>query len=80
LHVSKSKLFRAFSRETGMSVMDYIAECRMKKAMDFLANTDKTVSEICAQVGYNYPAHFAKMFREKTGKSPLQFRNSFRKK
>lgn len=79
LHISESKLFRAFNRELGMSVMDYIAECRVKKAMDFLTNTDKTISEICTLVGYNYPAHFAKMFRDRTGKSPLQFRKSFRK-
>jgi len=74
LHVSESSLSRIFSREIGMPITEYITDCRIKQAMRLLTNSDDSITEICAKVGYNYPAYFTKIFREKTGKSPHQYR------
>ena len=78
LCVSERKLTQLFNQEIGMSITDYITECRMKRAMDLLISSSLTITEVSSQVGYNFPAHFAKTFREKTGKTPNQFRNASR--
>lgn len=78
LHISESNLSRIFNREIGMSISEYISECRMKRAMELLATTNLTVTKICNQIGYNYPAYFTKAFREKTGQTPHQFRDASR--
>ncbi|MCL2164980.1 MAG: helix-turn-helix domain-containing protein [Oscillospiraceae bacterium] len=74
LCVSERKLTQFFNQEVGMSITDYITECRLTCAIDLLTSTNLTITEISERVGYNYPAHFAKTFREKTGKTPHQFR------
>ena len=75
LCVSESKLSRVFNNETGMTITEFINECRMKRAEELLVSTDLSITEICTCVGYNYPAYFTKMFRERTGKTPFQYRS-----
>jgi len=76
LHISGGRLSRIFNQEVGMSISEYITECRVERAMDLLAATNLTITEIGAQVGYNYPAYFTKAFRDKVGLTPHQYRNT----
>ncbi|MCR5313769.1 MAG: helix-turn-helix domain-containing protein, partial [Bacteroidaceae bacterium] len=36
--------------------------------------TQMTINEIASELGFTYPTHFARMFRQKTNMSPLEFR------
>ncbi len=75
LYISESYLSRTFTKEMGMTLVDYITECRINKAKELLRTTDLTVTNICTQVGYNYAAYFTKIFKEKTGMTPNQYRD-----
>lgn len=74
LYISENYLSRTFTKEMGMTLVDYITECRINKAKELLRTTDLTVTNICTQVGYNYAAYFTKIFKEKTGMTPNQYR------
>lgn len=74
LFISESYLSRTFTKDMGMTLFDYITECRINNAKELLVSTDLTVTAICTQVGYNYAAYFTKIFKEKTGMTPNQYR------
>ncbi|MBO9637976.1 MAG: helix-turn-helix transcriptional regulator, partial [Siphonobacter aquaeclarae] len=40
-----------------------------------LLSTDKSVAEIAYSLGFEYPQYFSKLFKQKTGNSPQEFRN-----
>lgn len=54
----------------------YLTEYRLAKAADLLKSTDKSVSEIAAEIGLGQASHFGKYFKEKTGFSPREYRQS----
>ncbi len=74
--VSEFHFARLFKKLTGTSPHAYLASIRIQKAQKLLAETDLTLSEIGAQVGYNSQSHFTKIFREANGLTPLAFRIS----
>lgn len=76
LYIGESQLPRQFSKETGMTLPEFITECRFAKAKELLISTDESITDICTQVGFNYPAYFTKVFRDKTGMTPRQYRDT----
>lgn len=77
LNVSPGYLGRAFSREMGVGILDYISDLRMQKACALLAQGIMSISEISDSLGYADPNYFAKVFRQKMGLSPTQYRKTF---
>jgi transcriptional regulator GlxA family with amidase domain len=47
---------------------------RLGLATELLLNTSLPVSEICFECGFENPTHFSRVFKERTGLSPAQFR------
>ncbi|MDO4274595.1 MAG: response regulator [Eubacteriales bacterium] len=80
LHVSEGHISHLFKKETGVSLPEYITDMRVEKAKALLADSNASVAEICEQIGYNYQAYFTKIFKEKTGVPPLQYRKDHRKR
>ena len=74
--VSEFHFARLFKKLTGTSPHAYLASIRIQKAQKLLAETDLTLSEIGARVGYNSQSHFTKIFREATGLTPRNYRES----
>jgi AraC-like DNA-binding protein len=69
-------LFRkAFKKYTGLSPMQYHTSLRMKQAIHLLNNTDMSVKEISFNLGFCSVFYFSKLFKEKTGCSPREFRS-----
>jgi len=76
--VSYSYLSSQFCKETGNTVVDYINQKRMKKALGLLSTTKlpiNKISEICGFYDYSY---FSKMFKRNHGKSPREFRKNIK--
>ncbi len=73
-HMSRSTLMRVFRRATGQTPIEYLVRLRIQKAMDLLRNSERTITEIAMDVGFNDSNYFARQFRRQTGTSPLQFR------
>jgi YesN/AraC family two-component response regulator len=72
--VSKSYLSRIFKMDTGISLWDYLNRYRIQKAKELLLLTDKSITAIAADVGYEEVGYFGRVFREIAGCSPRAFR------
>lgn len=70
-------LSRMFRRETGMSFVDYVMECKVEEAKRLLRDTDASVVEIARLVGYS-ERHLNRTFQKLTGMAPGQFRSNHR--
>ena len=72
--ISRAQLLRRLKSITGNSPAYYIKTLRLEKAKELLETTDITVSEAAFQTGFNSPSNFTKVFNEKYGITPSQFR------
>jgi len=61
------------------SVSEIIETRKLIEAKNLLVNTDKTVSEIGFDLGYNEKAYFTNVFKKKSGQTPTEFREEMRK-
>ncbi|MBO7711630.1 MAG: helix-turn-helix domain-containing protein [Lachnospiraceae bacterium] len=77
-HISKSYLTRRFRQFTGETVVTYINRLRLQYARELLINTDRNISEIAWDVGFESPKYFHRVFKRETGMSPAGFRRSGR--
>jgi len=62
----------------GQNAQQYIRGKVIEKAKERLTNTHLTVAEIAYELGFEHPQSFSKMFKVRTGLSPLEFRASFK--
>lgn len=71
--ISQTKLYRKLKGLTDMTITDFIRELRMRKAINMIIDTEKNISEIAYEVGFNDPNYFGKCFKAHSGMSPSQF-------
>ncbi|MDA1039442.1 MAG: AraC family transcriptional regulator [Planctomycetota bacterium] len=76
---SRSHFFSAFRRETGQTPSGYHLRLCIRRASDLLRTSDLPVKDIATAVGFRNPYHFSKLFKQKTGASPQQFREAWRR-
>lgn len=62
---------------TGQSAQQHIQEVIIEKAKEKLSNTTLSVAEIAYELGFERPQSFNKLFKNKTNRTPLEFRASF---
>ena len=74
-NVSISNLAHYFKNHVGASVSEYVEKLRIGEAQALLRETDRSVAEIGAMVGYATPATFMRAFKKVTGMSPTGWRN-----
>ena len=73
-HYSKPHLCTIIKQNTGVSFTELIKRIRMTRAVDYLLNTDQSVSKIAETVGYHSSDHFSRVFRATYGMSPQEYR------
>ena len=75
LNISKFYLSRIFKEITGMTVMDYVMECRLNQVKyDLEMNPNKKLSTIAHESGFESPAHFSRFIKRKLGMTPTEYR------
>lgn len=74
--ISLVSLDRLFHDCLNTTVNHYITDYRMEKAKSLLEHTRQPIGEIAEQCGFSYRYYFAKVFRSKTGVTPLKYRSS----
>ena len=75
--LNKNRCTALFKKYTNMSPIKYLNEYRLYTAKNMILHTDKSISDISADVGYNQSSHFIEQFRLSYGMSPLKYRNKF---
>ncbi len=60
---------------TGMNTQQHIHAYLIERAKSLLLNTQMTVNEIAFSLGFEYPQYFSRLFKSKTGQTPVEFRN-----
>lgn len=61
-------------KETGKSAIEYIQLKTMAIAKDMLVSSNKTVTEIAYELGFQYPQHFVRSFKKRVGCTPSEYR------
>ena len=74
--ISRAQLLRRLKSLTGNAPGYYIKTMRLEKAKELLETPDVSVSEAAFQTGFNSPSNFTKVFTEKYGITPSQFRRT----
>ena len=72
--ISQNYLSRIFQHELGISPWEYLSRYRIKQAQDLLRDTEDSITEVAAQVGFEDPAYFSRVFRKQIGHSPQRYR------
>ncbi|WP_300978619.1 AraC family transcriptional regulator [Flavobacterium sp.] len=75
VHLSPSYLSDVLKKETGKNAQEHIHFYLIEEAKNYLINTEKNVSEIAYSLGFDYPQYFNKLFKQKTGNTPMEYRN-----
>ena len=71
--ISTNQLYRRIKALTGMPVVAYIRDQRLKKAASLLATGNFTVSEVMYMVGFSSASYFTRCFREEYGVTPSAY-------
>lgn len=79
MNISQSHLSREFSRCMGISIHQYLINCRIQAAKELLRESNLSVEDIACQVGNSHVSHFIRLFREREGCTPLEYRKVWRK-
>ena len=72
--MSKSYFSRNFKDVTGKTFVTYLNDMRIETAKKYLTETKQPIYWIASQVGYVDEHYFRRVFRERTGVTPKQFR------
>jgi AraC-like DNA-binding protein len=75
--LSRAHFSREFRRAFGVSPHAYLLTRRLERAAALLRNTDRSVAEICMDVGLRSVGSFTTSFGRAYGKTPLSYRASF---
>jgi AraC-like DNA-binding protein len=75
VHLSSSYLSDLLKRETGKNAQEHIHFYLIEEAKNLLLNSEKNINEIAYGLGFEYPQYFNKLFKKKTGKTPMEYRN-----
>jgi AraC-like DNA-binding protein len=75
VNLSSGYLSDLLKKETGKNAQEHIHYYLIEAAKNILINSDKTVNEIAYNLGFDYPQYFNKLFKQKTGQTPMEYRN-----
>ncbi len=80
VHMEPSSFCRYFKKKTNQTFMDYVKNVRIGIAARLLAETDKQITQICYECGYNNLANFNHYFKKVMKKTPSEYRKAFQPK
>ena len=76
-NIGQTSFCRFFKRVTGLTVMDYIRRYRIDQAKELLMTTDRAVTWIAYESGFESHSHFDRVFRSVTNLTPHVFRSRY---
>jgi len=76
LHLCEKQISRVIKKEYGCSFTEYVNRKRISVAVMMLKHTEMTVSEIASAVGFENNNYFYRVFKQRYGMTPSEYRNS----
>lgn len=73
-HFHEDYFNRLLKSQTGMTYTEYLQMLRLEKAEQLLTDTDNTIEQIAEEVGYRNKGYFYRIFVERRGCTPAQYR------
>ncbi len=74
LNLSPNYFGDLIKKETGTSAQEFIQSKVIDVAKERIFNINKSISEVAYGLGFKYPQHFTRLFKQKTGQSPVEYR------
>lgn len=62
--------------ETGRTAKDFINDRLLRTAKQLLSDDSLSIAQVSHQLGFEYPQHFVRFFKTKTGKTPSEYRKT----
>ncbi|RYY57916.1 MAG: AraC family transcriptional regulator [Chitinophagaceae bacterium] len=75
LNISPNYFGDLVKKETGKTAQEYIQFKLIEAAKEKLFDQSKTVSQIADELGFKYPQHFTRLFKQRVGQTPNEFRS-----
>ncbi|MEN5433961.1 helix-turn-helix transcriptional regulator [Sphingobacterium faecium] len=75
LNLSPNYFGDIIKSETGITAQEYIQTKVIDFAKERIFDHEKSISEIAYELGFNYPQHFTRLFKQKVGMSPSEYRS-----
>ena len=75
LHLSPNYFGDLIKKETGKTALDYIQAKLIDVAKEKIYDAGKSVSEIAYELGFKYPQHFTRFFKQQVGSTPNEYRS-----
>jgi len=76
LHLSPGYFGDLIKKETGKTAQDYIQSKIIDIAKEKIYDTGKSVNQIAYELGFKYPQHFTRLFKQRVGHTPNEYRGS----
>lgn len=75
LHLSSNYFGDLIKKETGKTAQEYIQNKIIDVAKERVFDVDRSISQIAYDLGFKYPQHFNRLFKQKTGSTPNEYRS-----
>ncbi|QIA07693.1 substrate-binding domain-containing protein [Draconibacterium halophilum] len=78
LGLSRVHLYRKVKKITDMSVSEFVISIKLKKSLDYLRNSGKTITEIAYESGFSSQSYYTRCFKEQFKMSPSKYKKQYR--
>jgi AraC-like DNA-binding protein len=75
LHISPNYFGDLIKKESGNTALDYIQSKLIDEAKGKIFDSNKSINEIADELGFKYQQHFTRLFKQKVGITPNEYRN-----
>lgn len=75
LHLSPNYFGDLIKKETGRSAQDYIQAKIIDIAKERIIDNNKSISQVAYELGFRYPQHFSRLFKQRVGATPNEYRS-----
>lgn len=78
VYISQWHLSKLINRYARQSFFDLLNKCRVQRSQEMLSDPMFKVNEVAYAVGYADVAHFSRIFKKMTGKTPMEYRSGLK--
>ena len=78
VNISPYYFSKLFKDETGQNFIEYVTSIRMERAKELLEHSDKSMKEICVEIGYGDANYFSRTFKKNVGVTPTEYKEGKR--